>query len=199
MFDPGVFDRLVNDQRLAPYHGWHDDHHGATGDQYLPAVQQERAEFLELVRVIEKHELVGGKCLQLGLGLVGAAHLLFQKIFNEVLTIECDRGPIDALLSRFPGTSYIMHKNCHDLNAVGVAAQFGPFDFLFIDAGHLYADVVDDYTYYAPLVRKGGVIAFHDAMQRGEGVEVYLFLEDLEEKTNVHLIGSDIGTAWLVR
>ncbi len=36
-------------------------------------------------------------------------------------------------------------------------------DFLFIDGEHTEAGASADYTIYAPLVRKGGIIAFHDA------------------------------------
>ncbi len=35
-------------------------------------------------------------------------------------------------------------------------------DFLFIDADHRYEGVRKDYQLYAPLVRPGGLIAFHD-------------------------------------
>lgn len=37
-----------------------------------------------------------------------------------------------------------------------------PVDFLFIDADHTPAGVRTDFNLYSPLVRKGGVIAFHD-------------------------------------
>jgi len=45
-----------------------------------------------------------------------------------------------------------------------VAAIFGApnVDFLFIDGDHTYEGVKQDFEFYAPLVRKGGVIAFHD-------------------------------------
>lgn len=35
-------------------------------------------------------------------------------------------------------------------------------DFLFIDADHTYEGVKRDFETYAPFVRKGGVVAFHD-------------------------------------
>jgi predicted O-methyltransferase YrrM len=38
----------------------------------------------------------------------------------------------------------------------------GEIDFLFIDGGHDKKDVRNDFEKYAPLVRKGGIIAFHD-------------------------------------
>ena len=41
-------------------------------------------------------------------------------------------------------------------------AVSGPVDFLFIDGDHNYAGVSCDYAMYAPLVREGGLIAFHD-------------------------------------
>jgi predicted O-methyltransferase YrrM len=38
----------------------------------------------------------------------------------------------------------------------------GPIDFLYIDGDHDYAGVSSDYAMYSPLVREGGLIAFHD-------------------------------------
>jgi predicted O-methyltransferase YrrM len=45
-----------------------------------------------------------------------------------------------------------------------VAAHFGlePLDLLFIDGDHTYDSVSRDYELYAPLVREGGIVAFHD-------------------------------------
>jgi cephalosporin hydroxylase len=42
-------------------------------------------------------------------------------------------------------------------------------DFLFIDGDHTYSGVKKDYEMYGPLVRKGGIIAFHDIGQNEEG------------------------------
>ena len=35
-------------------------------------------------------------------------------------------------------------------------------DFLFVDGDHTYEGVKEDFEMYAPLVRRGGVVAFHD-------------------------------------
>jgi predicted O-methyltransferase YrrM len=43
-------------------------------------------------------------------------------------------------------------------------AAGGPLDFLFIDGDHRYAGVAGDFERFLPLVRPGGVIAFHDIM-----------------------------------
>ena len=37
-------------------------------------------------------------------------------------------------------------------------------DFLFIDGDHTVEGVTKDFLLYRPLVRKGGVIAFHDIL-----------------------------------
>lgn len=48
-----------------------------------------------------------------------------------------------------------------------VAAHFGghPIDVLFIDGDHTYESVRRDYELYSPLVREGGIIAFHDIVE----------------------------------
>lgn len=38
----------------------------------------------------------------------------------------------------------------------------GPIDLLFIDDGHCIEEVTEEYSLWAPMVRKGGWIAFHD-------------------------------------
>jgi len=42
-------------------------------------------------------------------------------------------------------------------------------DFLFIDGNHMYEFVKMDFEMYSPLVRKGGIIAFHDIAENEEG------------------------------
>lgn len=40
-----------------------------------------------------------------------------------------------------------------------------PIDFLFIDGDHTFEGVMLDFIQYGPLVRKGGLIAFHDVLE----------------------------------
>lgn len=57
-----------------------------------------------------------------------------------------------------------------------------PIDFLFIDGDHTYAACKKDYQLYAPLVRPGGIIGFHDTNNRGiAGVEVDQFMHELDD------------------
>lgn len=54
-------------------------------------------------------------------------------------------------------------------------------DMLFIDGDHTLMGVMSDFVLYAPLVRKGGIIAFHDVLDtplhRKDGVDVPAFFE----------------------
>jgi predicted O-methyltransferase YrrM len=50
------------------------------------------------------------------------------------------------------------------MNAPDAVSQFRPgsVDLVFIDAGHVYADVKRDIETYRPLVKQGGILCGHD-------------------------------------
>jgi predicted O-methyltransferase YrrM len=59
----------------------------------------------------------------------------------------------------------LIRKNTHEietLDEVKTVLNEQNLDFLFIDGDHTYKGVKEDFEMYSPLVRKGGVIAFHD-------------------------------------
>jgi len=45
-----------------------------------------------------------------------------------------------------------------------------PLDFLFIDGDHTYGGVRQDFETYGPMVRPGGLVAFHDILPTATGV-----------------------------
>lgn len=55
-------------------------------------------------------------------------------------------------------------------------------DFLFIDGDHSYAGVKQDFEDYAPFVKSGGIIAFHDIVERPvqPDIEVWRFWQELK-------------------
>jgi predicted O-methyltransferase YrrM len=61
-----------------------------------------------------------------------------------------------------------------------------PIDFLMIDGDHTYDGVKQDFATYAPLVRPGGIIAFHDICKEphGGGGEVHRFWSEVREGRN---------------
>jgi predicted O-methyltransferase YrrM len=57
-------------------------------------------------------------------------------------------------------------------------------DFLFIDGDHSYKGVKRDFELYLPLVREGGIIAFHDILPREEcpEIQVYKFWQEIKRQ-----------------
>jgi predicted O-methyltransferase YrrM len=57
-------------------------------------------------------------------------------------------------------------------------------DFIFIDGDHTYEGVKRDFNLYGPLLRKGGLIGFHDIAKhpRWRKVDVDLFWKEVKEK-----------------
>lgn len=72
------------------------------------------------------------------------------------------------LYQRFAGPGQSLHllrrdsHNPRTLDRVTHILGGVQLDFLFIDGDHSYAGVKQDFEMYAPLVRKGGLVAFHD-------------------------------------
>ena len=62
------------------------------------------------------------------------------------------------------------------LNSVKEALGGRSIDFLRIDGGHSYDAVKNDFVRYSPLVRAGGIIAFHDYLS---SVEVKRFVDEI--------------------
>ena len=67
-------------------------------------------------------------------------------------------------------------------------------DFLFIDGDHTYRGVKRDFAMYAPLVREGGIIAFHDILPHPgrPDCEVHVFWQELVNSRK-HMMFVDPG------
>lgn len=73
----------------------------------------------------------------------------------------------ERLREAFPHRYYSVLGDSHDPeNVERVRFFLGEelVDFLFIDGDHSYEGVKQDFEMYSPLVREGGVIAFHDIL-----------------------------------
>ncbi len=195
-----ILDEYVNDARFLPWHGWHDDHRKYDHtSEYLPAAQQNRTEFHDFIELFNSRDKQS--CLQLGLGRPGGTHFIFSKVFSCCYTIEYDPGTVSTYTVRIGADDRIFTGNTHDIILREHAAKFSPFDLLFIDAGHLYNDVRADFIDYSPLVKPGGVVAFHDALfipgNEGEGgVGVWRVIDELRRDRQIHMIGNEVGIAW---
>ncbi len=220
-------DALVRDPRWLPWSGWFDDRiksiaewvsKGQSGewsgrkcaDMNLCAIQQHRGEFHEFAEVLEQRG-INGKCLQLGLGNPGASHLVWHSLFDKAITIdnngylgELGIPAIDVYLSRVPEhKGEILNMDSHSLEAVAAAASLGPFDLLFIDTDHAYANVKDEFIRYFHVVRKDGIIAFHDTVFHdcyGPGFTVWQFMNELKDcGVPLQQIGNELGISYFVK
>lgn len=74
-----------------------------------------------------------------------------------------------------------------------------PIDFLFIDGDHTYEGVKKDFELYNPLVRKGGIIAFHDVAPHnkpGSRVEISKFWNEIKNKYDYKEFVENWGQNW---
>jgi predicted O-methyltransferase YrrM len=58
----------------------------------------------------------------------------------------------------------VIDADSRDAKTVREVGKHGPFDWCFIDAGHYYEEVRDDWENYRPFCSKGAIVAFHDIL-----------------------------------
>lgn len=141
----------------------------------------------ELQWLLEKVSKINPKrVLEIGVHK-GYSLEVWRKAFGK----DCIIAGIDNDLRFFdkslgPCELYLIEQNSHSEKTLELTKHFFadlPIDFLFIDGDHMYNSVKSDFELYSPLVRKGGIIAFHDAtLKDNPSVEVYKFIEEIQNK-----------------
>ena len=158
-------------------------------------IQQDREEIKDFVSTLLSRGRLGS-VLEIGLGYFGSTHFLWRLLFDKVTTIEKSHERIRTFgthLREFHGRwvlddhrSAFLIGMSHDPATVHKAHQHlaGGIDLLFIDGDHQYASVLTDWLLYSPLVRPGGLVAFHDVALTVKGhYGVPEFLERLSSGT----------------
>ncbi|MEM2105965.1 MAG: class I SAM-dependent methyltransferase [Candidatus Bathyarchaeia archaeon] len=97
------------------------------------------------------------------------------------------RIPLYKLFTRYATqTIHLLRADSHDPKTFeevrGILGDM-PLDFLFIDGDHTYEGVKKDFEMYSPLVRKGGIVAFHDIVEHPPetGCEVSKFWNEIKQ------------------
>jgi predicted O-methyltransferase YrrM len=123
----------------------------------------------------------------------GGTLFIWSNIATDcVITCDLNRSKVrDDLYRQFPpsgsGCKVIsLAGDSHDdsfLDKVKEKLGEAQVDFLFIDGDHTEAGVRQDYEMYSPLVRPGGLIAFHDIVEKQPipQNQVYYFWEELKK------------------
>lgn len=94
---------------------------------------------------------------------------------EKFITIELqDRNDLLPCAERIKqeGIQYWYGADSHDKDVFrAVELNMPSVDFLFIDGDHGYYGVQKDFEMYGGLVRKGGIIVFHDALYHADKTE----------------------------
>jgi predicted O-methyltransferase YrrM len=101
-------------------------------------------------------------------------HGLSQRNIDRLQTQEQVQLHLNKLGLQGPVT---LHKGLF----TEVAKKFEPetFDFIFIDGTHSYEAVSEDFVTWAPLLKVGGELAFHDSKVQTKGKQVWRLMDKM--------------------
>ena len=128
---------------------------------------QQREEFLEFLRVVSAANL-HGVAIEIGLDQ-GGTHMGWYQLFEQVATIEIDINKCVKFLATNKADSrstVICADSCDERTAEILKKTYKSVDLVFIDGDHQYSSVLCDYKCLGGLVKKRGIIAFHDTIGR---------------------------------
>jgi predicted O-methyltransferase YrrM len=180
---------------------------------------QVRAEIRALLKLLQPRRC--RRLLEIGTQHGGSLFLLAQAAHPEALILSIDlphgefgggyplwRAPVYRRFGLPDQRIELIRADSHaEATRIRVEELLGgeQLDFLFVDGDHTYDGVRRDFELYSGLVRKGGLIAFHDiapgraadeaALDGGLlGGEVPRFWQELCERyPTTELTGSEIG------
>ncbi len=154
-------------------------------------IQQIRAEIKEFAAMLLLRKNIH-HILEIGFGYHGSTHFLWRMIADKVTSIDYQQLRINAFgenTRKFYGkwilddrkSSFIFGKSA-DTSVLKKTYSFitEGVDLLFIDGDHRYEGVMADFLLYSPLVKKGGIIAFHDVIAQADDFGVPKFIKELE-------------------
>jgi len=137
---------------------------------------QEKSEIIELLHLLKKHK--PKYILEIGTERGGTLFLFSNVAYPQsmIISIDLPGGPFGKgypfykipIFKSFGNNNkkiFLLRMNFHNIKTLERVKKIlgsKKIDFLFIDGDHRYDGVKKDFIYYSPLVRKGGIIAFHD-------------------------------------
>tara|TARA_R110000868_G_scaffold369704_1_gene633132 strand:+ start:870 stop:1517 length:648 start_codon:yes stop_codon:yes gene_type:complete len=157
---------------------------------------QKPEEFYQLLELLAKHDKISN-ILEVGVGNGGTSWALSKlNHLRNLIAIDLPDGGWGGKAAEATGQSfgYIKNNSLADVHLILGNSQNAEcpakvkellgdemLDFLFIDGDHSYAGVKTDFLTYSPLVRKGGLIAFHDICIHAPetGCEVHKFWQEI--------------------
>jgi len=171
---------------------------------------QVKSEIIEFFRVVQK--LNPETVVEIGTAN-GGTLFLFANVTNpkRVVSIDLPYGsfrdgysfgkiPLYKSLGK-KGIIKLIRANSHNdstFNKLKKELDNRQVDILFIDGDHTYEGVSKDFQMYSPLVKKGGIVAFHDIVihDKSSGCEVSKFWNELKKSYRHREIFEDINQKW---
>jgi len=155
-------------------------------------------------------ELNPRRVLEIGTARGGTLYLWAQAAAEDATLVSVDlpggdfggaypqaRVPFYQAFAREQQHMHLLREDSHQTTTLEqVTSLFGEheIDFAFIDGDHTYEGVKQDFEMYGPLVRPGGIIGFHDIVDRPDvpGLEVNRFWDEIKQKYEAYeFIGPD--------
>jgi len=170
---------------------------------------QVREEILELLRILAK---VKPKIvIEIGTAS-GGSLFLFSHVASEdatIISVDLPGGlgypkwriPLYKAFGSVNQKIHLIKANSHNqetLNEVKSILNGRKVDFFFIDGDHSYKGVKKDFEMYSPLVKEGGIIAFHDIVigTPETGCEVSKFWQEIKRRYDYIEIIKDQDQEW---
>ena len=117
----------------------------------------------------------------------GGTVLAWREVFPEAYILGIDIGiGTDELreLAKKNRIELMLTTDSHDYKTLEKIKDKS-FDFLFIDGDHSYAGVKKDFKMYSPLVKKGGIVVFHDIKDTQRHRDINCFVADFWKEIKV--------------
>ena len=150
------------------------------------------------------------RVLEIGTARGGALYLWTQAASPDSLIISVDlpdgefgggypacRIPFYQSFARQSQELRLVRADSHAVETLRIvkdAFAGQQIDFLFVDGDHTYEGVKQDFELYGPLVRPGGIIAFHDILPRPDIPEIQVdrFWKEIRDRfPTEELLGPD--------
>ncbi len=93
---------------------------------------------------------------------------------------------------------HVVEGDSHAPATLERVEELGPFNFVFIDAGHYYKEVKRDWENYRPMVKSGGMICLHDILTHPAwpSIEVGRLWEEIKNDHLTFEIVADRDAEW---
>ena len=121
-------------------------------------IQQDKEELWQFIEKLL--EINPQRMLEIGNGC-GGTTLVWQALVPEIYSLDIRMPKGHIPLDYFPNVNFLV-GDTHLPETLAAAKEYAPFDCIFIDGDHSTEGVKMDFEMYSPLVRKGGIVGFHD-------------------------------------